>query len=268
MTVRKNRPTEHLEYSFFPKSSQNFHPLTQRLAYSNLVCMAQTQKGDWEKITDFEILAQLAAQAALSSNWQEAVRINEKILKANKDNVEALNRLARAMVCMGQLARAQKLYKKVLEIDPYNIIARKNFDKISKTDVALAKTNGAIPHSIVNLSSLFVSEPGKTKVINLLNLAPPNVLAVLNFGEELSIKPKNHSVAITTSEGIYLGALPDDLAHKLIAFIAGGNQYEACIKSVSPKSLTIFIREVYRSPKFTNQPSFQASQISYFDQEE
>lgn len=238
--------------------------------------MAKTQKDSsprdgqgWQNITDFEVLAQLAAQAALYSNWQEAVQINEKILKTNKDNVEALNRLARAMVCMGELTRAQKLYKKALEIDPYNIIARKNFDKISSTSGGSAKINGGpkqMAHT-VNISGLFVSEPGKTKVINLLNLAPPAILAVLSFGEQVTIKPKNHSVAITTNVGTYLGALPDDLAHKLIAFIAGGNEYEAYIKSVSPKSLTIFIREVLRSPRFTNQPSFQTAQISYFDSE-
>lgn len=231
--------------------------------------MAQVQKHSWEKITDSEILAQLAAQAALYSNWDEAILINERILKANRENVEALNRLARAMVCIGQLPKAQKLYKKVLDIDPYNIIARKNFDKISKSEPGQVRANGQkAPIIVSNLSSLFVSEPGKTKVINLLNLAPSNILAVLNFGEQLSLKAKNHSVAVTTCDGIYLGALPDDLAHKLIAFISGGNKYEAYIKAVSPKSLTVFIREVFRSQRFTNQPSFQSTQISYFDSQE
>ncbi len=230
--------------------------------------MPQTQKGDWESITDFEVLAHLAAQAALSSNWQEAVKINEKILKAEKDNIEALNRLARAMVCIGELPKAQKLYKKVLEIDPYNIIARKNFDKISLSGAAPKPNGQKMPVHIINVSNLFLSEPGKTKVINLLNLAAPNVLALLSFGEQLSINPKNHSVSITTTEGVYLGALPDDIAHKLIAFITGGNKYEAYVKAVTQKSLTVFIREVSRSARFTNQPSFQASQISYFDSEE
>jgi tetratricopeptide (TPR) repeat protein len=229
--------------------------------------MPQLQKVEWEKITDSDVLARLASQAALSSNWQEAVKINEKILKTNKDNVEALNRLARAMVCTGELARAQKLYKKVLEIDPYNIIARKNFEKISASNPASVKANSRIAHT-VNVTNIFVSEPGKTKVVTLLNLAAPNILAVLNFGEQLAIKPKNHSVSITTQENVYLGALPDDLAHKLIALIAGGNQYEVYVKAVSAKSLAVFIREVFRSERFTNQPSFQTTQISYFDSEE
>jgi tetratricopeptide (TPR) repeat protein len=229
--------------------------------------MPQATTRDWQKINDSEILAHLAAEAALAANWQEAAKINQRILTLAQDDVEALNRLARAMCCLGEITKAQKLYKKVLEIDPYNIIARKNLDKVSLQNGAFG-TNSQKFASTANMSTLFLSEPGKTKVINLLNLAPPNILSVLSYGENLTIKPKNHAVAITTQEVVYLGALPDDLAHKLIAFITGGNTYEAYVKAVSPKVLTIFIRETLRSARFTNQPSFQASQISYFDSEE
>jgi len=216
---------------------------------------------------DSQLLAQQAIQAAICANWQQAAKLNRKILSFTKDDVEALNRLAMAQNCLGNTSEAQKLYKKVLVIDPYNIIARKNLDKISKFNGA--KTNGT--NSIQgngnnhDLSKLFLFEPGKTKVINLLNLAPPQVLASLRCGEQVLINPKNHSVTITSQEKVYLGALPDDLAHRLIGFIAGGNQYEAYVKCASPKTLTIFIRESIRSPKFTNQPSFQYNQGNYLD---
>lgn len=230
--------------------------------------MPQLDDSMWKNTTDCDLLARLAAEAALSSNWQEAVKINEKILTFENSNVEALNRLARAQICMGQLEKAKKTYKKSLEIDPYNIIANKNMAKI-------AKANGQGPDAVArittfapNLSSLFLSEPGKTKVVNLLNLAQPSVLAILNYGEKVNMITKTHAVTIATEEGTYLGALPDDLAHKIIAFVAGGNKYEAYVKAVSPKLLTIFIRETLRDPRFINQPSFQTTQISYFENEE
>lgn len=225
----------------------------------------QSTSAPWQDIKDLSILAQLAAQAALSSNWQEAIQINEKILGVNENDVEALNRLARAQVCTGKLDKAQKIYKKVLELDPYNIIANKNLDKISKSN-----SNGHAKNVVFNynLSNLFLSEPGKTKVLSLINLAAPNVLALLNYGEQVNLNAKTHSVTITTTEGIYLGALPDDIAHKLITFITGGNKYEAFVKSVSPKILTIFVREIERSEKFTNQPSFQTNPITFFEAEE
>jgi len=216
---------------------------------------------------DSQLLAQQAIQAAICANWQQAAKINQKILSFTKDDVEALNRLAMAQNCLGNIAEAQKLYKKVLSIDPYNIIAQKNLDKISKFTSTKPNGGNTVPSNgnDHNLSKLFLFEPGKTKVINLLNLAPPQILASLHCGEQIIINPKNHAVTITTQEGTYLGALPDDLAHRLIAFIAGGNQYEACVKCSSPKTLTIFIREVFRSPKFASQPSFQCNPNNYFD---
>lgn len=218
-------------------------------------------------MSDLSELASLATKAALSAEWNEAVKINQKILKASQTDVEALNRLARALTCLGETTKAQKIYKKVLEIDAYNIIAHKNLEKFARS-----KPNGNNQKQNNNhgetadLSSLFLFEPGKTKIVSLLNVAASNVLLALNCAEKLIIRAKSHSVAIATKDDSYLGALPDDLAHKLISFMSGGNKYEAYVKSATPKSLVIFIKEVYRAPAFINQPSF-LNNHSYFDLE-
>ena len=151
------------------------------------------------------------------------------------------------------------------------MIAKKNLDKLTKSNGA--KTNGNDNASTkfksttdnYDSAKLFLFEPGKTKMINLLNLAPPQVLATLKCGDQVLINPKNHSVTILSTDKLYLGALPDDLAHRLISFIAGGNQYDAYVKSATPKMLTVVIREVARSEKFINQPSFQNNQSSYLE---
>ena len=62
---------------------------------------------------------------------------------------------------------------------------------------------------------------------------------------------------------INCGALPDDLAHKLISYIDGGNKYETYVMCTTTKMLSIFIKEVYKSEKFVNQPSFANSQGQY-----
>lgn len=218
--------------------------------------------GASQQDSDSESLAQSAITAALTSNWQEAVKINEKILHQKKDNVEALNRLGRAYLCLGEIAKASKTYKKVIEVDPYNIIALKNIERLSRTD-GYTKPMGITNH--VNLSHVFLYEPGKTKLVNLLNLAPPSILATLNCGDQVLINPKNHSVTVTDDSGTYLGAFPDDLAHRVLSLISGGNEYEAYVKSAGLKSLTIFIRETQRSAKFANQPSFQTQNSNYID---
>lgn len=222
---------------------------------------------------DVESMAKAAIEAAISLRWAEAVKINKKILACIKDDVEALNRLARAKLCLGEKEQAQKVYKKVLELDPYNIIAKKNLDKIAKANGNDHNINGSAAISHPNgtdqptLANLFLVEPGKTKLVNLINLAPPSILATLNCGDQVLINPKNHSVSITTFDKVYLGALPDDLAHRLITFIGGGNKYDAYVKNATIKMLAVFIREIYRSAKFASQPSFQFKQVFLEDQE-
>lgn len=215
---------------------------------------------NWQTITDTPILAKFAIDAAIFNNWQIAIKINQKIVEISPEDVEALNRLAHAYLSLGKMQKAQKIYAKVLEINPFNIIARKNLEKVSKlaTDKN-GQTNGDNTASMGNPSAIFLYEPGKTKIINLLNLAPPIILASLTCAQKLSIIAKKHQVHITSGDGTYLGALPDDLAHRLIAFIQSGNQYEVYVKQASTKSLSVFVKEIFRSDKYSNQPTFTDS---------
>lgn len=222
---------------------------------------------DWKEESDTDKLALLAIEAAITSNWEKAVKINKKIVKLAETNVEALNRLGRAYICAGEMKKAEKIYKKVLEIDPYNIIAKKNAEKLSKIVDNNGYSNGHLNGngysnsniaSAQSYSNFYLYEPGKTKIIQLLNLAPPSTVACLSSGEKLSMNLKKHGITVTSEDGTYLGALPDDLAHKLLSYINGGNKYEVYVKFATSKNLTIFIKEIQRSTRFENQPSFQS----------
>ena len=237
-----------------------FHSLTSFHKYSNVVFMLASQSKNLKEETDLETLTKLAIEAAVSSDWKQAEKINKKIISLDQNDVGALNRLARAQVCEGNIKKAEKTYKSAIGLDPYNIIAKKNLEKLTK----IPKNNGhLIPNSYAShngstgsFSNYFLYEPGKTKIIPLLNLAPPSTIAGLNCGQKLTMTLKKHSVCIANSEGTYLGALPDDLSHKLITFISGGNKYDVYVKFSTSKKLTVFIREIERSSKFENQPSF------------
>ena len=89
---------------------QNFHLLTPQVTYLNVDSMPDTKSAN--DTQDPESLTQAAISAALASEWPQAVKINEKIIAGQKDNVEALNRLARAYICLGETTRAHKTYKK------------------------------------------------------------------------------------------------------------------------------------------------------------
>ena len=107
--------------------------------------------------------------------------------------------------------------------------------------------------------SLFLQEPGRTKIVSLLKVAEPQKLSMAYCGMLVELSLKNRGVSVCDSEGSYLGVLPDDLAHQVIRLIKGGNKYEAYIKSIKVNGLAIMIKEIFRSKKFKNQPSFLES---------
>lgn len=197
-----------------------------------------------------------AIEAALCSRWNVALKLNKQIIKVDPQNIDALNRLAKANFELGKINLARKYYTQVLRFDSYNPIASKNL-KIIKA----FRKNGLQHHisadGLVKMSSsLFLQEPGKSKIVSLLKVAEPQKLSQLYPCMPVNMVIKNHRITVVDQTGIYLGILPDDLSHQMVRFIRGGNRYEAFIKSVRVNSLSVLIRETYRSKRFKNQPSF------------
>lgn len=199
-------------------------------------------------------LYQQAIEAALDSRWEEALQINKKIIKIDPQNIDALNRQAKAYLELGKSSLAKKYYTEVLTIDPYNPIAQKNL-KMMKS----FKSNGQnyVSCSSARLSpSLFLQEPGKTKLVNLLKVAEPQKLASAFCGMKVEMAIKNRKITIIDLNGNYLGVLPDDISHHILRLFKGGNKYDLFVKSVRVNSLSIIIKETFRSKRFKNQPSF------------
>ncbi len=206
---------------------------------------------------EIQVLIQTAIEKALQQDWKEAIHINTAIVEGDPSNIDALNRLAYAYLRLGEAAKAKRYYQKVLTLDPYNQIASKNLKKPSTPKrKGHPSTNGQVS------PLMFLEEPGKTKIVALVNLAPLRALSTLNAGQEVFLKAKKHCVEIRDGDGTYLGALPDDLSFKLIKFIGGGNQYTAVIKSIGKNQLILLLREVARGRRFAHQPSFITS-VSY-----
>ncbi len=197
-------------------------------------------------------LTQQAIKCALEQNWKEAIHINQQLLLEKDDNVAALNRLAYAYLKSGNIATAKNTYKKVLKIDKYNPIAVKNLKwltHLNKDDIQKDTTCSPSP-------TVFIEEPGKTKIVTLINPAPFKVLCNVMTTEKVNLVPKKHAVEIRDHKNVYLGALPDDLSHRLIQFILAGNLYDAYVKNVQKNVITVFIRESKRALKFKFSPSF------------
>ncbi|MFH0749566.1 MAG: tetratricopeptide repeat protein, partial [Candidatus Gottesmanbacteria bacterium] len=83
-----------------------------------------------------------AIQAALRQDWKKAILFNTTILKTEKKNTDAYNRLGFALLKSGHIKKAKETFEKVLSFDPYNQIAAKNLHKLASTKRdALITTN-------------------------------------------------------------------------------------------------------------------------------
>jgi tetratricopeptide (TPR) repeat protein len=198
----------------------------------------------------------MAINAALQNDWTQAINLNTKIVKEDKRNINALNRLAFAYFQIGEIKKAESCYRQVMNLDPYNEITKKNL-------VRLGNLKGKNRSKKINedlsgrrASGLFIEEPGKTKCITLFRVTTPQILSSLRPGGEVKLMPKKHTVIVIGGDNTYLGALPDDVGHRLAKRIKAGNKYEAYIKLVDKKNLVVFVREIYQTKRYYNQQAF------------
>jgi tetratricopeptide (TPR) repeat protein len=201
--------------------------------------------------------AQIAINLALAGKWEEALKANHEIVLTNPEDTDALNRLARACSELGKFSEAHNYTKKVLKIDPVNPIALKC---IGKRKSGKADSGNS---SKVASTENFLEEPGKTKLVTLLNLGDNIIFTNLDPGEEVRLFCHAHKVSINNLDGKYIGCLPDDLAARLRNLMKSGNKYQVLAKSIDKKEIKVFIRELERGPKVENIPSFPTEKIDY-----
>lgn len=200
-----------------------------------------------------------AIQTALTGDWKTAISLNKKLLDENPQDIDTLNRLALAYAITGKAKDAKNTYQKVLEIDPLNPIALKNFKRL-KDKTFSTKKNG---NGSLQISNNFLEESGKTKIIELINTAQPKIIQTLRTGEFVSLCIKRSKIFVLAQDNQYIGVLPDDIGKRLIKFLKNGNKYEAYVKSANLHHVVIFIKEIKRSSRYKDRPSFlNASEAS------
>lgn len=198
------------------------------------------------------ILKNQAIQTALTGEWDTAITLNRELLKENPSDIEALNRLAFAYIVTGKVKDAKNTYQKVLQLDYQNPIALKNLKRLEENGKKGLLNQPLYGH----MESMFIEESGKTKIVELVNVATAKIIINLITGELLNLRIKRHKIFVLNRNNQYIGVLPDDMGRRLTRFINGGNNYEAYVKSVENNRVLVFLKEVKRSSRFKNQPSF------------
>ncbi len=198
--------------------------------------------------TSLAVLNKKAIDAALKANWKEAVELNSQILGKDPKNIDAKIRLGRAYIQTADFLRAKKMFKEVLQIDPINTVAQKNYKLASEKKIEKKRFSPIDPKSLLK-------EPGTTLEVQLVIEA--RRLGADDFmpGENLLLKIEKRSAVVLRQkkdEKELLGyILTDDVVKKLnnardlgaqlsVSFVGGKDKN---VKILVKSSLPVFNAE-------------------------
>lgn len=205
----------------------------------------------------FRELEEQAIQMALQGRWEEAERLNRLLLEKEPQNVDALNRLGKALMELHRYDEAYAAYGRAMELDPYNRIARKNRERLSQL---LAQAEGETPLERAEREQiqpdLFIAESGKSAIVSLHGPVPPSIFHRLSRGQHVRLEASGENVLVKTEEGEVLGRLDPRTGRRLAEFIQMGNRYAAAIAELTGSEIKLFIRETYQHPRLAGRLSF------------
>jgi tetratricopeptide (TPR) repeat protein len=201
-------------------------------------------------------LGEQAIAHATRGEWEEAVEANRQLLELGPD-IDAYNRLGKALAELNRTAEALEAYEQALERDATNRIAQRNVERLRLVTAATKPTKNGKGRADKAPATLFIEEMGKTGRARLINLAAPRVLAPLSPGDAVELGVEGDELAARVG-GATIGSVEPRIAARLMKLIAGGNRYEAAITTLHEggADLTIIIREVFTHPANFGKVSF------------
>ena len=230
-------------------------------------------------------LSQKAVELAVQGRWEEAEMVNQDIIERFAADVEAYNRLGRALIELGDLVRAKEAYAKALELAPDNTIAKKNLSRIkfgislsqstavTESGESRVETKSSSKTILALAPDLFVTEMGKAGVAKLHNICIPSStsfsdvlersegFARLIVGDRVQLRVEGQRLIVESEQGEYVGEVEPKHALRLIKLIKGGNRYDTAILKVGDDDLSVIIKEVYQHPSQAGCLSFPLKQV-------
>ncbi len=217
--------------------------------------MIATQTDERIHAVQIKTYTDSAIAAALKHDWEQAVEANTAILRLAPDSIEALNRVAKALLDLGRLAPARDAVERAVGLDSTNMIARRNADRLSRAEgVQNAQPSrkrakrGAAGQSKVARSNrpsggdtpntysghLLMREAGKTAIVRLIEVVDSPALERLTGGEALALEGSGSRLIVSSSQGDYIGRMHPRMAQLVLSLRAEGNRYEAAFCAPSP----------------------------------
>ncbi len=256
--------------------------------------MATTQIDERAQAREVKAQTDAAIASALAQDWGKAVEANRVVLRIVPNNIEALNRLAKALLELGELDEARDAVDSALQLESTNTIARRNRERLERAEAAApvsrqrkrtrqskgitaVKEAGATydgqatatnpQSSTPNVFSahLLMSEAGKSTIATLIDATDRTAVGHLSSGEALTLRQEGNRLLVHSSRGEPVGRVHPRLAQRILSLIEAGNRYEAAFLRDHPaEGVQVIIGEVYQDPSQEGRPSFPPSSASDF----
>jgi len=202
------------------------------------------------------LLAEAAIAHATRGEWEEAVVANRRLLEFGPD-IDACNRLGKALAELGRHAEALEAYEQALERDATNRIAQRNIERLRVVMAAKRPATNGKGRPEKAPVTLFIEEMGKTGRARLMNLVAPRELAPLSPGDAITLDAQGDEL-IASVGATAIGSVEPRIATRLRKLLEGGNRYDAAITTVHEAGgeVVIMIREVFSHPNNFGKVSF------------
>ncbi len=201
-------------------------------------------------------LADAAIAHATRGEWEDAVVANRQLLELGPD-IDACNRLGKALAELGRHAEALKAYEQALDRDATNRIAQRNIERLRVLMAAKRPATNGKGRQEKAPVTLFIEEMGKTGRARLINMAAPRVLAPLSPGDAITLDVRGDELVASVGKTA-IGSVEPRIATRLLKLMASGNRYDAAITTVHEAGgeVVIMIREVFTHPDNFGKVSF------------
>ena len=182
------------------------------------------------------LLHKAAIEAALKEKWHEAESLNKQILENTPEDLDAKNRLGRAYIHLGEFNKAKKVLKEVLESDPINTVALKNYKIAAEKRYDKFHTSFADPKALI-------IEPGTTTEVNLIILAKRITSDNFYPGESIEVKVDRSSINFYKEEILkVLASINSAIFGRLQAAKKTGGTFSASYLNGKDKNIKVLVR--------------------------
>jgi len=232
--------------------------ILKELFYLNYRAIDKRTKSDifYHMQNNTDLLTKQAIEAALKGNWKDAIKINTQLLEVKPDNLDTLARLGRAHLQTKEFSKAKKLFKKILDVDPINTIALKNY-KLAKEKIAVSNKAKLDP-------KVLLEEPGTSTTITLpIDSTKARIQKIL-CGQYLKLKLTRYALKFY-KENVLVGELTNtDIIQSLREAKTKDINVKATVTNIEKKHIRIVLHataNIFSSTKQTVRPYLKKGSI-------